>query len=236
MNFLSEYEEKAEKRKQPSENVISKRKLDNPLADEEKSTESTIMTNHQTKIRQFPHVEGNWPSYVYIEIDSKINDLSVLTADLINEISNTNNIIKYVDEDSFDGYYHISLSKPFTLRFQEIDEFIANISESIKNISRFNLSFQGSTIFSNEDKTRYFISLYILKGTNNVIELISKIDNIMKKYNKPEYYRPSIPHSSIAYSLKELKDSDTDTVESELICIKCINCKIGNKKYNFSLK
>jgi hypothetical protein len=53
---------------------------------------------------------------------------------------------------------------------------------------RFELSFSSFKIFQNDDKTRSFFSLVVDRGSENVCQVIQKVDEVFSQYKLPVYY------------------------------------------------
>lgn len=68
---------------------------------------------------------------------------------------------------------------------------------------RFTLSIvRGYDVLVNEDKTRSFICLRVKGGRHLVLQLIRKVDPVMRKFKQPLYYEVSrCPHSGLILDL-----------------------------------
>lgn len=85
--------------------------------------------------RAFGHVEGNWPSHVYLSI-SQTKKIKLLQQACIKHYENlidTDSTIVHKD----DGNLHISLSKPFVLRHHQIEPFLKSLSQKIRVLAPF---------------------------------------------------------------------------------------------------
>lgn len=161
---------------------------------------------------------------------------------VINEINKCNSDKKELkllsEEKEFDGFYHISLSKSFVLRKHQINQFVNSIKNALSIQPSFTIKFSGYTMFNNDDCSRSFASFYVSDGSSDIRDIINLIDKIMIKYNFPEYYKPSIPHLSVASCPDYLKwnEIDEDWIDSPEYNINYVVCKIGNKIFNIPLK
>jgi hypothetical protein len=118
---------------------MKKRKFD------EDSIKSSTVLPFQ---RNFPHVDGDWPSHIYIPgllsrftiteililifmfiVNSK-NSISSVTRRCINHFLFQFNIP--IEEMELEENLHISLSKTFSLRFHQIDLFVEQLSDALE--------------------------------------------------------------------------------------------------------
>ena len=83
---------------------------------------------HDNRIRSFPHVRGNWASYIFIDPKKEI-DFGPLQ----------NSILKFLAENhssleckTINGP-HLSVSRVFTLQFHWISSFIQELQTKLKN-------------------------------------------------------------------------------------------------------
>jgi hypothetical protein len=90
---------------------------------------------HDNRIRSFPHVRGNWASYIFIDPQKEI-DFGPLQ----------NSILKFLAENhssleckTINGP-HLSVSRVFTLQFHWISSFVQELQTKLKNdVKPFNL-------------------------------------------------------------------------------------------------
>lgn len=89
--------------------------------------------NHATPfVRSFEHVDGQWPSFVYIKINpKKISKILILA---LSHLCDKNNI--ECNKLFIENNPHISLSKPFTLRHHQIELFLQQLSIEIDIVAK----------------------------------------------------------------------------------------------------
>ncbi|CAM9487822.1 unnamed protein product [Ectocarpus fasciculatus] len=103
------------------------------------------------------------------------------------------------------GRQHLSLSKTTALRAHQIDPFVRGLKEAVKSSRSFTASFvSGYDVLVNEDKTRSFVCLRVRGGRQMVLSLIAKVDPLMRRFNKSEYYEEPIVHVSVASVLGDV--------------------------------
>ncbi|XP_055547650.1 U6 snRNA phosphodiesterase 1 [Wyeomyia smithii] len=202
-------------------------------------------TNHQGRIRTFPHERGIWASYVFIdynEVDA-FKDLQQL---LIDHVSKDLNLeLNTVDN------LHMSLTKTFVLRHHNIPAFVENVRSELQSIKHFRILLSDLAIYSNEEHTRTFLAVKVHTNSYGPInKLVDNLDNCMRLYKLPEFYKDRSFHVSILWTLGDQRKQLTDGLESlqktfanfyeEEYChmnlnVRQIHCKCGNKYYHFDL-
>jgi hypothetical protein len=133
------------------------------------------------KIRNIPHIEGNFNVFFYIKIKQ-----STIIKNLLEEIAKHINNLKDKPESSFscekvvntdDEYYHVSLTETIFLKYHEIANFLKNIKTSISQFKAFSILLTSKIkYFNNTYKTRHFLILQIFK-TKQLAKLLSIFSN-----------------------------------------------------------
>jgi hypothetical protein len=93
-------------------------------------------------IRSFPHVKGNWPSHVFISVDLFSQKAFLRRYSKVLEVSKAIlqeqqvKLIPFRDQDTNSGNekedFHLSLSRPFVLRWEQIESFVADLRSALK--------------------------------------------------------------------------------------------------------
>jgi hypothetical protein len=160
----------------------------------------------------FQPVSGDYPSLVYIEVPENSSLFSRLFDALAscNEIRSqslaplfTNNVHKLLQPIRRDVPLHISLSRVFTLRQNQISPFIKQITSALQNVAnqkRLNLQLVSCPIlFLNEVRTRGYFGLTLDSSSIELVDaLVALVDVTMNAYGKPIHYKPSYHHVSFA--------------------------------------
>jgi len=156
-----------------------------------KESEKEFTSKSLIKIRNLPHLEGNFSAFIYVIIENSKNIKS--RKEKIKQIlyaSVKNCLFEEIKDDN--GKYHISLSTNFYLKYHEIDNFLNSF------IKEFNYTKKQKLIISekvkyltNEFKTRYFLSLEILKN-KSLRNLYNKIKNILEEFNIEVFYEVNL--------------------------------------------
>ncbi|KAK3329486.1 U6 snRNA phosphodiesterase Usb1 [Apodospora peruviana] len=120
---------------------------------------------HQGRVRQIPHVAGNWPSHVYIEWHPTAATYTLLTgllSTLQKKTAGTSEITSFLTSDLGAPLpLHISLSRPMALTTADKDEFLEQLVASIResNISPFELTVRGVEWHRTDESGRSFLVL-----------------------------------------------------------------------------
>lgn len=85
---------------------------------------------HGGRVRSFPHVRGNWASYIYVTYCE-----SQTVLDIINKITH---LLSEIGSFKKCENNHISLSKTFVLKYHWIKTFVDELQTSIQNIQSLN--------------------------------------------------------------------------------------------------
>ncbi|XP_027186668.1 uncharacterized protein [Cicer arietinum] len=194
-----------------------------------------------TKVRSFPHVDGNYALHVYIPINISSPSKKEL-APFLKKISYRDPSLYAVDVDvplnilckndekleqvALGREFHISLGRTVPIRVHQIDSVVSMLRQKLQTQHQsYWIDFHKWEIFVNDDRTRTFLSVEVVQG--GLVE-------------DPR------PHISLAWALGDTSHSLKKVVDEELKkCVvgkslkKCIftckfkgiECKIGNKTY-----
>ncbi|QCD95715.1 U6 snRNA phosphodiesterase Usb1 [Vigna unguiculata] len=190
-----------------------------------------MQTGQTTRVRSFPHVDGNYALHVYIPINisspSK-KELSAFLKKVSSRVPNLNvvdvdvplNILCQHDEKleqvALGREFHISLGRTVPIRVHQIDSVISMLKQKLHIQRQYWIDFNKWEVFVNDDHTRTFLSVEVVQ--RGLIE-------------DPR------PHISLAWSLGDIAHSLKKVVDEEMKCAagKCkfkgIECKIGKKAY-----
>jgi len=113
-----------------------------------------------------------------------------------------------------DEQHHISLSKTFPLRFLHIDSFIDLLKTTLEYKTSFEIDMCDYEYFINEEKTRSFIALKIYRGWDQICDLISSTDTVLKQFKQPTFYKDPKPHITVGWTVGNILP---DLLETEKI-------------------
>ncbi|XP_021948959.1 U6 snRNA phosphodiesterase isoform X2 [Folsomia candida] len=147
---------------------------------------------HGGRIRSFPHMRGNWASFVHIPLNNSQN--------VICQIEHIKNVV--VDIPDLEFHFcedlHLSLSKTVVLRHHWIDSFLSTLKNNVTQINRFNLVYLTFQTYVNEEKTRTFISMNV-HPSPQLYELVDASDRALAEYELPTYYEDPSFHVSLCW-------------------------------------
>jgi hypothetical protein len=135
--------------------VIMKRKIEETVAENEfDSKESEEIDGKGINFkRKFEHVDGNWPSHVFISIGKLQKDSNYFryfTSSIIERLKSLQRIVDdtvdhFLENNSFgiqrssfevEENLHISLSHPFVLRYHQIKPFVECFQKHCRDFQR----------------------------------------------------------------------------------------------------
>lgn len=105
-----------------------------------------------------------------------------------------NTILDVVPESSLRGLcrndtFHVSLSKPFVLRVQEIEPFVNAFRQRLKWKSAFSITCKDMQQYENDEKTRSFLAVNVSSGTAAIQKLVREVDAELYMLQQPLYYK-----------------------------------------------
>ena len=197
-------------------NVIFRLTLPNPFTKSKKCTkDEKNVKNIDGKVRNFPHEPGIWATFVYIPV-KPCYELSDFVKKLINYFEPFN--LKLVDD------YHISLSKTVILKHHWIQGFMELLKNFLKDIPRFKIHVKGLKVYTNEEKTRTFLSLMVDENCEMLKTIVNQVDLCLKEYNLGKFYEDPLFHLSLLWC----PDNKYDEINSILM-----NLPTKLKEFNF---
>lgn len=139
--------------------------------------------------RSFPHVEGNWPSHVYVRLvldERQVARCSALIKMAQARVGGQLELVPLFTAEKQE--LHLSLSRAFVLQYHQITPFVDRLRTALKWRKRYAVSFHGLLILVNDEHTRSFLALGMEQGKRETQTLLSAIDQEMKAWELPTYY------------------------------------------------
>ncbi|BCR90717.1 HVSL domain-containing protein [Aspergillus chevalieri] len=197
---------------------------------------------HGGRKRVIPHVEGNWPTHLYLEWFPSKSELGVLE-NLIQQseskLGDKRRVIHSLLRSDLGAQLplHISLSRPVVLRTEQRQSFIDTYTTAVRdsNVSPFDITPGNLHWVSNYEKTRWFLVLHAQKPANDGLNCLLKLSNrLLASFDQPPLYEKAIQtnsgggrrqqngaddhshcfHISIAWALTEPSTVDREQVAS----------------------
>ncbi|KAI2967962.1 hypothetical protein CBS147323_4510 [Aspergillus niger] len=154
---------------------------------------------HGGRKRVIPHVEGNWPTHIYLEWYPSKDELSILS-DVIDQINDrldgsTIQLHSLLHSDlGAQLPLHISLSRPVVLRTEQRQSFLELFQSQLKEsqIPAFNVTTNSLDCVSNYEKTRWFYVLRAEKPEGNALNRLLRLSNrALARFEQPPLYESS---------------------------------------------
>ncbi|XP_027336532.1 U6 snRNA phosphodiesterase isoform X2 [Abrus precatorius] len=203
----------------------------------------------QTRVRSFPHVDGNYALHIYIPVNIPSPSKKELAA-FLKRVSSQEPSLNVVDVDvplnvlckndekleqiAFGREFHISLGRTVAIRVHQIDSMVSMLRQKLQNQHNYWIDFNKWEVFINDDHTRTFLSLEVVQGgLVEITKQIEAVNTIYRLHNLPEFYKDPRPHISLAWALGDITHSLKKVVDEEMkknavgkSLKKCIfNCK-----------
>lgn len=205
-----------------------------------------------SRVRSFPHVEGNYALHVYIpvfippaprkELVQFLKKITYLVPGLhvVDIDVPLNNLIKddyKLEQVALGKEFHISLGRTVPIRVHQRDTMVTMLRQKLQSQRRYWIDFNNWEVFVNDDHSRTFLSFEVKTGgLAEITKQIQAVNEIYKLHNLPEFYKDPRPHISLAWSLGDISELMKRVVDEEMkkcnslggSLRKCIfTCKFG---------
>ncbi|KAJ5254243.1 hypothetical protein N7524_011423 [Penicillium chrysogenum] len=185
------------------------------------STRVSVQDNpslHGGRKRVIPHVEGNWPTHLYLEWYPGKDELSLL-ADVISQSGNVPDEKAHVMHSLLHSDLgaqlplHISLSRPVVLRTEQRASFTEALQKAIDDAHVSSFHVQPDSLYwsPNYEKTRWFLVLGVQRPSNDGLNRLLKLSNdTLARFGQPPLYATSSTHEQhTSVSLRDRSSSLT---------------------------
>ncbi|KAH8679908.1 U6 snRNA phosphodiesterase Usb1 [Tricladium varicosporioides] len=164
---------------------------------------------HGGRKRVTPHIEGNWPTHLYIEwypSPSESEALSRLISLIRLELAPSNNATKIhsflMSDLGAPLPLHISLSRPIGFATEQKDGFVSSLVQAVKSsgIRPFKVTSCSLDWVSNFENTRWFLVLKLgTPSCNGLNKLLDVSNRCVKKYGQPPLYADPLSLTEESY-------------------------------------
>ncbi|EEC73702.1 hypothetical protein OsI_08295 [Oryza sativa Indica Group] len=173
-----------------------------------------------SRVRSFPHVEGNYALHVYIPVvipsDAKkhlalvmrraasfVPDLYAIDADYaLSELCKDEQKLEKV---LLSREFHVSLGRTVAIQVHQIESLVAMLRQKFRSQQRYWMDFNKWEHFVNDDCTRSFLSLEVTStGLPEISKQITMVDDVYRLHGLPEFYKNPRPHISLAWALGDV--------------------------------
>jgi len=159
---------------------------------------------HGGRKRVTPHVEGKWPTHVYLEWHPSSGDAEKLNR-LISTIKQHTRSVSIAKEEedrvmmetllhnrlNVPLPLHISLSRPLVLRTEQREAFLDQLQTSISSTGVQGFATKPALLrwHPNESKTRWFLVLGLSKSENEELpRLLAACNSVAERFGHPSLY------------------------------------------------
>jgi hypothetical protein len=186
-----------------------------------------------SRVRQSPHVEGNYSTIIYIR--PSIENIEALRG----------YVLQAGGTPIPETEWHMSLTRGLNLNNQIIQKFLEKFSNYFKTIFKFSIYLKNNLIrLKNENSNSLFSCLPADPSINpTLFTLLREIDSLLAEFDFPPFYSPPKPHISLAVSLgagEEGEESFEWADEAEAaecrIDVACIDIQIGSTIHTIPLR
>ncbi|MED6196478.1 hypothetical protein PIB30_047876 [Stylosanthes scabra] len=184
-----------------------------------------------TRVRSFPHVDGNYVLHVYIPIhisSSSKTEIATFLKKVASQEPNLHvvdidvplNILCKSDEKleqvALGREFHISLGRTVPIGVHQIDSVVSMLRQKLQTRHHsYWIDFNQWEVFINDDHTRTFLSLEVVQGgLVEITKQIELVNAIYKLHSLPEFYKDPRPHISLAWALGDINQSLKNTVNA----------------------
>ncbi|KAL5569736.1 hypothetical protein UlMin_026311 [Ulmus minor] len=219
------------------------------------------ISGQSSRVRSFPHVEGNYALHVYIpvcipstlkkelalflkRVANLVPGLHVVDVDIPLEVLLKDD--NKLEQVALGREFHISLGRTVPIRVHQIDSVVAMLRQKLQLQKWYWIDFSKWEVFVNDDHTRTFLSMEVTAaGLAEITKHIQAVNEVYKLHNLPEFYQDPRPHISLVWALGDISNSLKNVIEEErrftiggssqkhIFTSKFsgIDCRIGNKTY-----
>ncbi|PYI03898.1 hypothetical protein BO78DRAFT_374214 [Aspergillus sclerotiicarbonarius CBS 121057] len=176
---------------------------------------------HGGRKRVIPHVEGNWPTHLYLEWYPSKDELSILS-DVIAQLNDrlddsTTQLHSLLHSDlGAQLALHISLSRPVVLRTEQRQPFLEEFQSALResSIPTFDVTTKSLDCVSNYEKTRWFYVLRADKPEADSLNRLLRLSNrSLARFEQPPLYETS---QDVAAVLKSKSRTAQPQVSQEI--------------------
>ncbi|APA09655.1 hypothetical protein sscle_05g044250 [Sclerotinia sclerotiorum 1980 UF-70] len=178
---------------------------------------------HGGRKRVIPHIEGNWPTHIYIEWYPSTIEFRLLSS-LISKVVSLKRfeIQTFLTSDlGVPLPLHVSLSRAIGFSKDVKDSFLNSFEQAIKSsgIRPFEIGFSGLAWVPNYEKTRWFLVLRLNIPKSNALNKLLHVSNkVVEEFGQPPLYadsRASEYGTKIAHPSRDVKNFKAKTQQKE---------------------
>ncbi|CAI9762328.1 unnamed protein product [Fraxinus pennsylvanica] len=191
----------------------------------------SLQNNQTNRVRNFPHVEGNFALHVYIPVSiplvprkelslflrrvtTVVPGLHVVDVDI--PLNNLVHDVRKLDQVVLGREFHVSLGRTIPIRVHQRESMVGMLRQRLHSQRRYWIDFNKWEVFVNDDRTRTFLSMEVTTGgLSEIRKQIQAVNEVYRLHNLPEFYKDPRPHISVAWAFGDISDSLKRVIEEE---------------------
>ncbi|KAF3433210.1 hypothetical protein FNV43_RR24312 [Rhamnella rubrinervis] len=201
-----------------------------------------------SRVRTFPHVEGNYALHVYIPVyipSEPKKDLANFLKKVARVVPGLSGVDvdvpldtlckddQKLEEIALGRELHISLGRTVPIRRHQIDSVVTMLRQKLQLHTRYWIDFSKWEVFVNDDYTRTFLSLEVISaGLAEIRKQIQAVNEVYKLHNLPEFYKNPRPHISLAWASGDISKSLKNVIQEK----RRLSVGGSQRKCNFTCK
>ncbi|RAH81074.1 hypothetical protein BO86DRAFT_363609 [Aspergillus japonicus CBS 114.51] len=191
---------------------------------------------HGGRKRVIPHIEGNWPTHLYLEWYASKAELTLLSDVILQIQQRSSTKLQSLLHSDLGAQLplHISLSRPVVLRTEQRQSFVEVFQSAVKqsHVAPFDTTADSLDCVSNYEKTRWFYVLRVrTPGDDELNRLLRLSNRALARFDQPPLYEKAVPSSSAgtktATSVKSSRAKTKPETETETDYSGCFHISLA---------
>ncbi|GLT55379.1 hypothetical protein SLA2020_285080 [Shorea laevis] len=157
-----------------------------------RGTLDRLQTGQASRVRSFPHIDGNYALHVYIPVYIP----SIPKKELVLFLKKISSLVP--------GLHVVDVDIPLNILCKDD----LKLEQKLQFQKRYWIDFSKLQVFVNDDHTRTFLSIEVITGgLAEIKKQIHAVNEVYRLHKLPEFYKDPRPHISVAWALGDISDS-----------------------------
>ncbi|KIW00992.1 uncharacterized protein PV09_07511 [Verruconis gallopava] len=149
---------------------------------------------HNGRKRQIPHLEGNWPTHVYLEWHPGRDAVRLLQG-IVDRATDASSTVHTLLQSDLGAPLplHVSLSRSLALHTDQREAFLSRVRGHVAAaaVRAFDVRFTKVAWYPNHERNRWFLSLGVRRpGADELNRLLGACNDACREMRQPELYVP----------------------------------------------